>query len=203
MREAAVIAQEDATEEHQGALNLKSDKRLVAYIVLDHGAAAIANQLRFFLKAKLPEYMVPSAFVFLDRLPLTPNGKLDRKALPVPDQRRPELEEVYVGPRTPIEELLAEIWAGVLKLDKVGIEDNFFDLGGHSLLATQAVSRICQALQMEIPLRALFESPTVAGLAERIEATRRQEHGVQSLPMLPVSERKICLSRLPRSGYGF
>ena len=190
VREAAVIAQEDATEEHQGARNLKSDKRLVAFVVPRQAGASKINELRSFLRAKLPEYMVPSAFVFLDRLPLTPNGKLDRKALPVPDQRRPELEEVYVGPRTPIEELLAEIWAGVLKLDKVGIEDNFFDLGGHSLLATQAVSRICQALQMEIPLRALFESPTVAGLAERIEATRRQEHGVQSLPMLPVSREK-------------
>ena len=106
--------------------------------------------------------MVPSGFVFLDSLPLTPNGKVDRQALPVPDQRRPELEEVYVGPRTPVEEMIAEIWAEILKVHTVGVHDNFFDLGGHSLLATQAMSRICQGLQVEIPLRALFERPTVS-----------------------------------------
>ena len=100
------------------------------------------NELRSFLKQKLPEYMVPSAFVFLDTLPLTPNGKVDRKALPAPDQNRPEAEESYVAPRTPVEELLAEIWAEVLKLDKVGVHDNFFELGGHSLLATQVISRV-------------------------------------------------------------
>jgi acyl carrier protein len=109
--------------------------------------------------------MVPSVFMFLESLPLTPNGKLDRKALPAPDQTRPELDETYTAPRTPVEELLAQIWSDVLKLDKVGIHDNFFDLGGHSLLATQVVSRIRDAFQIDIPLRTLFEKPTVEELA--------------------------------------
>ena len=152
IREAVVLAPEDRP----------GDRRLVAHVVLRSGQSLDAPGVRSFLKQTLPEYMVPSSFVFLDSLPLTANGKIDRKALPEPDQRRPELEEVYVAPRTPVEELLAEIWAEVLKLDKVGIDDNFFDLGGHSLLATQAISRICQALKVEIPLRALFERPTVA-----------------------------------------
>jgi len=112
--------------------------------------------------------MIPSAFVILDALPLTPNGKVDRKALPVPDQSRPELEESYQAPRTPIEEMLVGIWAEVLKLEKIGIHDNFFDLGGHSLLATQVISHIRAAFQVELPLRSLFEKPTVVGLAEAI-----------------------------------
>src|SRR4030095_8547225 len=95
----------------------------------------------------LTDYMVPSAYVFLEALPLTPNGKVDRSALPAPDQSRPELDETFAEPRTPIEELLANIWVDVLKLDKVGIHDNFFDLGGHSLLATQVMSRLTKAFQ--------------------------------------------------------
>ena len=107
--------------------------------------------------------MVPSAFVFLDSLPLTPNGKLDRKALPAPDQSRPELDDTFAAPRTPVEEILANIWAEVLKLDKVGIHDNFFQLGGHSLLATQVVSRVRDAFKLDLPLRTLFEAPTIHG----------------------------------------
>jgi acyl carrier protein len=109
--------------------------------------------------------MIPSALVLLDELPLTPGGKIDRRALPAPDQDRRELANVYQTPRTPTEETLAAIWREVLKLDKVGIHDNFFDLGGHSLLATQVVSRIRSALTVELPLRTLFESPTVAEMA--------------------------------------
>ena len=116
--------------------------------------------------------MVPSAFVFLDKLPLTPNGKVDRKALAAPDQSRPELEESYVTPRTPVEEVVASIWSEVLNLENVGIHDNFFDLGGHSLLATRVVSRIIVIFQIELPLRALFEMPTVASLSHHIEAIR-------------------------------
>ena len=134
--------------------------------------------------------MAPSAFVFLDSLPLTPNGKVDRKALPVPGQSCPELEQSFVEPRTPVEELLANIWAEVLKLPKVGVHDNFFELGGHSLLATQVMSRIHRIFQVNLPLRGLFESPTVAGLAERIEESRRKEQGVESLLMLPISREK-------------
>jgi acyl carrier protein len=109
--------------------------------------------------------LVPSAFVFLDSLPLTPHGKVDRKALPAPEQSRPELDETFSAPRTAVEGLLAGIWAEVLKIDKVGIHDNFFDLGGHSLLATQVVSRIRRSLRVEVPLRTMFEAPTIAGLA--------------------------------------
>ena len=113
--------------------------------------------------------MVPSVFMFLESLPLTPNGKLDRKALPGPDQSRPELDETFSAPRTRVEELLAGIWAEVLKLEKVGIHDNFFDLGGHSLKATQVISRVRETFRMDLPLRVLFEAPTVAELAFRVE----------------------------------
>jgi acyl carrier protein len=115
---------------------------------------------------------VPSMFMFLQSLPITSNGKLDLKALPAPDQIRPELEETLAPPRTPVEEILASIWSGVLKLDKVRIHDNFFDLGGHSLLATQVVSRIREAFRIELPLRAIFEWPTVVSLSNHIESIR-------------------------------
>jgi amino acid adenylation domain-containing protein len=174
---------------------MQGGKRLVAYIIPKQESPPRTDDLRTFLKSKLPDYMVPSAFVLLDKLPLMPNGKVDRNDLPAPDQNRAVSDAGYVAPRTLVEELLAEIWAGVLKLDKVGIYDNFFDLGGHSLLATQLVSRIRESLQVEFPLRALFEKPTVGGLAERVEEARRKEHGLQARPMLRVSrERPMPLS---------
>jgi acyl carrier protein len=120
-----------------------------------------AGALRAHLAAGLPDYMVPGAVVFLDALPLSPNGKVDRRALPLPGT----VTELYVAPRTPAEETLAGIWAEVLRVERVGVDDNFFDLGGHSLLAMQVVSRVRQAFGAELPLRALFEAPTVAGLA--------------------------------------
>ena len=166
VREAVVIAREDRATE--SSTLLREEKRLVAYVVPHQGQALTVDGLRSFLKRKLPDYMIPSAFVFLDSLPLTPNGKVDRRALPAPAQSRPELEEALVSPRTTVEKVIAAIWAEVLKLEQVGIHDNFFDLGGHSLLATQVVSRLRHALQVELPLRALFESPTVASLAVRI-----------------------------------
>jgi hypothetical protein len=113
----------------------------------------------------MPDYMIPSAFVWLNSLPLTPNGKVDRRALPAPDRDRPELEQDYQAPRTPTEQMLAGIWADLLGLEGVGIHDNFFALGGHSLLATRVVFRVRQAFGVELPLRALFEAPTIAGLA--------------------------------------
>ena len=109
--------------------------------------------------------MVPSAFVFLDMIPLTPNGKVDRKALPQPRDPSSELAGSYMAPRTPIEEVLAGLWAKVLGVEKVGIHDNFFYLGGHSLLAMQMISRVRHSFQIELPVRRLFEAPTVAGLA--------------------------------------
>jgi amino acid adenylation domain-containing protein/thioester reductase-like protein len=146
----------------------------------------LAPALRAFLRGKLPEYMVPSAFVALDVLPLNPNGKVDRKALPVPESARPELEEAYVAPATPVEQALAGLWAEVLGLERVGTQDNFFELGGHSLLATQVISRVRKALQVELPLRALFEAPTVAALAERVEEARQGPRGLPAAPLQPI-----------------
>jgi acyl carrier protein len=140
------------------------DKRLVAYVVAQDGTALESRELRTYLKAKLPDYMVASAFVFMDALPLTPNGKVDWRRLPAAEL----VQRDFVAPRTPIEELLAQIWSDVLKLDKVGIHDNFFDLGGHSLLATQVVSRLRKFYKFEIPLRMLFEASTLEELATMI-----------------------------------
>ncbi|HLL48541.1 MAG TPA: amino acid adenylation domain-containing protein, partial [Longimicrobiaceae bacterium] len=164
VREAVVLAREDAP----------GDRRLVAYVV----GAVETHALRAYLRQSLPEYMVPSAFVALERLPLTPNGKLDRKALPAPDLA--SAEEKYVAPRTPVEEVLAGIWAEVLRLERVGVEESFFELGGHSLLATRVVSRVRELFAVEVPLRALFKGPTVAELAVRVGEMWRAE-----LPVLP------------------
>ncbi|NCR47145.1 MAG: non-ribosomal peptide synthetase, partial [Microcystis aeruginosa SX13-01] len=138
------------------------DKRLVAYVVLQPEINLTINEIRQFLRAKLPDYMVPTAFVLLDTFPLTPNGKIDRRALPVPDLQS---QGEYIAPRNPIEEKIAQIWAEVLKLERVSIEDNFFELGGHSLLATQVISRCQEAFEIALPLRYLFESPTIAQLS--------------------------------------
>jgi len=144
----------------------------VAYVVAENAPADLMDQLRTLIRATMPEYMVPAHFVRLDKLPLTPNGKVDRKALPALE--RSGSESGYVAPRTPTEEIVAGIWAEVLKLERVGIEDNLFELGGHSLLATQVISRVRQALSVELPLRELFAAPTIAGLSLRIEALRAE-----------------------------
>jgi amino acid adenylation domain-containing protein len=157
VRDAVVVARED----------VPGEKRLVGYIV--NGEPVQVEDLRNVLKAKLPHYMVPSAFVFVDSLPLTPNGKIDRRALPAPDKSRPQLESAFVAPGTATEELVARTWADILKLKRVGVHDNFFELGGHSLLAIQVISRLREQFGVELPLRVLFEQPTVAGLAERID----------------------------------
>jgi amino acid adenylation domain-containing protein len=175
IREAVVVAREDSLGE----------RRLVAYVVSAGGDAA---GLREHLRRRLPEYMVPAAVVMLDSLPLTPSGKVDRRALPAPDASASG--DAYVAPRTPAEEVLAGIYADVLHAELVGSADNFFELGGHSLLATRVVSRVRQAFGVELPLRALFEAPTVAGLAGRIDALRGGDAGPQAPP----------LAALPRDG---
>ena len=183
--ETVVIVQED----------IPGDKQLVAYIVPNQEQAATAEAqdvtplLRQFLKEKLPGYMVPSAYVVLNSLPLTPNGKVDRRALPAADTERDDIKEDYVAPRTPVEEVLVEIWAKVLGRQQVSIYDNFFELGGHSLLATQLTSRIRDAFQVELPLRSLFETPTAAGLAKYIETVCWATKGIQT-PSSTAKERE-------------
>jgi len=130
--------------------------------------APTSEELKNHLAQQLPQYMVPAAFVTLEALPLTSSGKVDRKALPAPERR--DSQATYVAPRTPTEEILAGIWAEVLKVERVGVEDNFFELGAHSLMATQVVSRVRQALGVELALRELFASPTISRLSARVEA---------------------------------
>ncbi len=134
----------------------------------------VSGNLRKFLKEKLPDYMVPSSFVMLNALPLTPNGKVDRRSLPVPDRTGRNLEQDFVSPRTTVEEVLAKIWVEVLRLEQISVYDNFFEIGGHSLLATQVISRVRDTYQLDLPLRRLFDAPTVASLAGIIEAQLKQ-----------------------------
>ncbi len=170
------------------------DKRLVAYLVPTKAQEVMPKTLRQFIKEKLPDYMVPSAFVKLEAMPLTPNGKVDRRALPLPDMLG-GIETDFVSPRTPIEEVLAAIWAEILKVEKVGIHDNFFELGGHSLLATQVISRLRDAFEVELPLRELFESPTIANFSKHIDETSRQNN-IRILPAIKLISRteKLPLS---------
>jgi amino acid adenylation domain-containing protein len=149
---------------------MSGEKSLVAYLVSSEESISTVNELRSFLRQKLPEYMVPSSFVTVAALPLLPSGKIDRNALPAPDEDKAELS-TFVAPRTAVEELLVEIWAEVLKVEKVGVSDNFFELGGHSLLATQVISRLHKTFDLSLPLQSLFENPTIEGLARIIRTT--------------------------------
>jgi amino acid adenylation domain-containing protein len=163
VREAVVIAREDNIGE----------KRLVAYLAAtEESAAGSVSELRGYLKKQLPEYMVPALFVMLSELPQTPNGKVDRNALPAPSGARPDLEREYVAPRNELEQQVAAIWQELLRVEQVGIHDNFFDLGGHSLLTTQVILRVRDRLHVEVPLRDFFETPTVNGLALAIRASQ-------------------------------
>jgi amino acid adenylation domain-containing protein len=165
VRQSVVVARED----------VPGDVRLIAYIAASLEAMPTVEGVRGFLREELPDYMVPALFVMMKSLPLTANGKVDRRALPSPEQAGSEKEKVFVGPRTSVEEAIEKIWAEVLRLSKVSIHDNFFELGGHSLLVTQVISRLRKVFRVELPLRSLFESPTIAQLAERIEAAEREE----------------------------
>ena len=167
--EAVVNAREDRSGE----------TRLVAYVVLHGEHAPTVSGLRNFLKEKLPDYMIPAAFVQLDKIPLTATGttKVDRRALPDPGNQRPNLDTSYVVPGTPLEAALASIWADILSIDRAGIHDNFFDLGGHSLAASRVISHVIQTFQLEVPIKALFESPTIAKMAAIIEQNRTNPAG--------------------------
>ncbi|HTK10968.1 MAG TPA: amino acid adenylation domain-containing protein, partial [Ktedonobacteraceae bacterium] len=181
--ESLVLAREEASGE----------KRLVAYIVRRPGEALSGRELRVRLQERLPVHMHPDAYVFLEALPLTPHGKVDRRALPIPEageegQNDPQAEESW----SPIEELLAGVWNQVLRHKQVGQHDNFFALGGHSLLATQLIGQVRKLLGVEVPLRAIFEVPTLAGFAQRVEEVLRQE-GRSAMPPLVVGERPEVL----------
>ncbi|WP_424102173.1 non-ribosomal peptide synthase/polyketide synthase [Moorena producens] len=195
IQQTVVIATED----------LPGHKRLVAYIV-SQSESLTTNQLREFLKQKLPDYMVPSAFVTLETLPLTPNGKVDRKSLPAPEGEISRVEE-YVGPRTPTEEIIANIFALVLGVPNVGIHDNFFEIGGHSLLATQLISQLRVTFNREIPLRYVFESPTIALISPKLTQLLTTENQLslpliqprtnsEQLPLSPAQERLWFLNQL-------
>ena len=175
VREAIVMLR----EAHSG------EKRLVAYVT---GANEIrSSQLRVHLAERLPEYMVPSDFVWMEKFPLTPNGKVDRKALPQP--QRSQDSEVQVAPRTTMEKMLVNIWAEVLHVEHISIHDNFFELGGHSLLAMQVISRIRETLAIEVPVRQLFEQRTIASLAEGIDAGLKESSDTHVLPLVRVERQ--------------
>ncbi|HYK22566.1 MAG TPA: condensation domain-containing protein, partial [Pyrinomonadaceae bacterium] len=183
--EAVVIAREDTA----------SEKRLVAYVVAVADQRPTISELRGRLKEKFPDYMIPSAFVMLKELPLTPNGKVDRQALPAPDQSRSAIEEDYVEASSPVEEVIAGILSELLHVEKVGVNDNFFELGGHSLLAMQVVARVRKALRVDIPLRHLFDTPTVAGLAKIIEREMLSAENASAPPLVHVPR----LGKIPLS----
>ena len=199
--ESVVLVREDEAD----------DRRLVAYVVSNRDALeseSLEADLKSLLVKQLPEYMRPSTFIFLDAIPLTPNGKIDRSALPRPDASQRKLKGIYVAPRNQIEEELTGIWAAVLRRETVGIEDNFFELGGHSLLATQVISRIREHLKVELPLRKMFESPTVAALAPvvvelqegtkspAVPALRRRNRGAGKLKPLSPDGADALLSKV-------
>jgi amino acid adenylation domain-containing protein/non-ribosomal peptide synthase protein (TIGR01720 family) len=184
VHQAVVVVRED----------IPGDKRLVAYLVLDQKLEAIATTLKCFLEANLPNYMVPAIFMILDSFPLTPNGKVDRRNLPAPDRLRRDLEEVYVEPCNPIEEKLALIWAELLGLGQIGVNDNFFHLGGHSLIATQMLARVREVFQVELSFCQIFENPTIKSLAQLIEHSHKEQQwqclAIERIPhegLLPVS----------------
>src|SRR5215212_7295229 len=162
------------------------DQRLVAYVVPEPGADISIRALREQLQGRLPEYMIPAELLLLDELPLTPNGKIDRRALAAL-QHSGSSGKSFEAPRTPVEEMLAGIWAELLRVERVGASDNFFDLGGHSLLATQLVSRLREVFQVEISLRSLFEQGTLADLGQKIEAALRSGDGLEGGVIVPIA----------------
>jgi amino acid adenylation domain-containing protein/thioester reductase-like protein len=164
VKQAVVVARQDAP----------GTKRLIAYLLCDAGAEPTVSEMRGFLGQGLPAYMVPAAFVMLTSFPMTGSGKVDHRALPVPEPERPALDQEFVAPRSPTEQVLAdEVFAAVLGIEHVGVDDNFFELGGNSLQATQLISRVRTTFNVDIPLGAIFAAPTVAGLAQAVEAALR------------------------------
>ncbi|TFG60648.1 MAG: non-ribosomal peptide synthetase, partial [Nitrospirales bacterium] len=175
VKDCVVLAQQD----QQG------DKYLIAYVVPRQQATLTPHDLSHFLKKKLPSSMVPSSYMLLEAFPLTAGGKLHLQALPIPDQSHRVQSATYVPPRTPLEELIGEIWRGLLKIDRISVHENFFELGGHSLLATQVLSRVRTLTHTEVSLRTLFDCPTIAQLANSLEGLRSQNEDEQTPPLRP------------------
>jgi natural product biosynthesis luciferase-like monooxygenase protein/amino acid adenylation domain-containing protein len=195
VRECAVIAYAPQAE--------AEEKHLAAYIVPNPETSIAVDEIRSFLRKKLPSYMLPTDFVLLDFLPLTPNKKVDKKALPLPDASQLEANVHYKAPRTAIEEILAGIWGEILGIEKVGIDDTFFDLGGYSLQATQFIARLRPLFQINLPLRSFFEAPTVADLSAQIEIALQLKDETSDVALLPVSHEGYLPLSFAQSGIWF
>ncbi len=187
LQESIVIVREDAP----------GDKRIVAYFTPEPGVAVDQAELRGFMREVLPEYMVPSFFIQLDAMPLTPSNKIDRKALPAPDASVLAPTREYIPPSTETEVKLAAIVADLLHVERVGLDDNFFELGGHSLLATQFISRVRDAFGVEMPLRALFEHPTIGEFAMQLDI--EQAKGEKTAARPAIKRRDRAARRVKRS----
>jgi amino acid adenylation domain-containing protein len=191
VRDCAVVLRND----------LPGGRGLVAFVEPEPGHEPEAGELRRFLREGLPDYMLPALFVRLPALPLTPAGKVDRRALETREISRAGGEERYAAPRTPVEEVLCEIWAGVLGLERVGVRESFFEIGGHSLLATQVISRVRQSLGVELAVRQLFETPTVEGLAQVVEALTRSGAGAEVPPLVRIPRDRPAVLSFPQLRY--
>jgi amino acid adenylation domain-containing protein len=191
--EAVLAEHPEVAEAVVAARGTGGDTRLVAWVVPAADAAPDRHRLRTDLKARLPEPMVPTAWVFLPSLPLTPSGKVDRRALPEPEAETRGTDAPFVAPRTPVEDVVAGIWGDVLGVEAVGTWDDFFALGGHSLLASRVASRLGAAFGVEIPLRRLFEAPTLAALTEVVETSRRDGSTAPAAPPIEPAPREAPL----------
>jgi acyl-CoA synthetase (AMP-forming)/AMP-acid ligase II/acyl carrier protein len=178
VKSCVVVARQDESDDH----------RLVAYIAASPGRILAMAELGRFLKKNLPDHLVPSAFVVLDALPLMPNGKVDRQRLPAPTRTDTVIDAGYVAPEGPVQEMLVDVWQAVLGLAHIGVHDNFFQLGGHSLLGTRMISRLHREYDIDLPLRTLFERPTIAALADLIEEKLIEELDHDQLAILKEEE---------------
>ena len=161
----------------------------MAYVTCHQVIELLPNNLitilRNYVKDHLPHYMVPNYFLLLETLPLTPNGKISRRQLPIPDYSLLQETNEIISPETPMQEMVASVWSTVLKIESISIHSNFFELGGHSLLATKVISKIRDNLKVEIPLKSLFENPTIQTLSQALEAISEQQRSVNLLPIKP------------------
>jgi amino acid adenylation domain-containing protein len=201
VREAVVLAPDNAPGDPSALL--RTERRLVAYVVAERESRPTTNDLRSFLKEKLPEYMVPAIFVLLDALPLMPNGKVDRRALPTPDRTRPEPEKVFVAPRDDLELQLAQIWEEVLGVRPIGVRDNFFELGGHSLLAARLFAVIEKQLGKKLPLATVFQGATVEHLASVLRQQAKPGPQSSLVAIKPDGSKRPLFLVHPAGGHVF